>query len=76
MAFFFIQQSRKTNNLKGKPVTHRRGPWRSFDAVEYATLEGVDWFNNCCILELIGNITPAEAEQQFYAAVGYVLIAA
>ena len=27
-------------------VIHRRGPWRSFDAVEYATLEWVDWFNN------------------------------
>ena len=24
-------------------VIHRRGPWRSFDAVEYATLEWVDW---------------------------------
>src|SRR5262245_37108192 len=27
-------------------VIHRRGPWRSLDAVEYATLEWVDWFNN------------------------------
>ena len=23
-----------------------RGPWRSFEAVEFATLEWVDWFNN------------------------------
>ncbi len=22
----------------------RRGPWRSFEAVEFATLEWVDWF--------------------------------
>lgn len=27
-------------------VIHRRGPWRSFEAVEFATLEWVDWFNN------------------------------
>lgn len=40
---------------------HRRGPWRSFEAVEYATLERVDWFNNRRLLEPIGIIPPAEA---------------
>ncbi len=49
-------------------VIHRRGPWRSFDAVEYATLEWVDWFNNCRLLEPIGNIPPVEAEANFYTA--------
>ena len=48
-------------------VIHRRGPWRSFDTVEYATLEWVDWFNNCRLLEPIGNIPPAEAEANYYA---------
>ena len=48
-------------------VIHRRGPWRSLEAVEYATLEWVDWFNNRRLLELIGNIPPAEAEDHFYA---------
>jgi len=48
-------------------VIHRRGPWRSFEAVEYATLEWVDWFNNRRLLEPIGNIPPAEAEANFYA---------
>ena len=48
-------------------VIHRRGPWRSFDAVEYATLEWVDWFNNRRLLDPIGNIPPAEAEANFYA---------
>ena len=43
-------------------------PWRSFEAVEYDTLEWVDWFNNRRLLELIGNIPPAEAEANFYAA--------
>ena len=41
--------------------------WRSFDAVEYATLEWVDWFNNRRLLEPIGNIPPAEAEANYYA---------
>jgi transposase InsO family protein len=36
--------------------------------VEYATLEWVDWFNNRRLLEPIGNIPPAEAEANFYAA--------
>jgi transposase InsO family protein len=48
-------------------VIHRRGPWRSFDTVEYATLEWVDWFNNRRLLEPIGNIPPAEAEANYYA---------
>jgi putative transposase len=47
-------------------VIHRRGPWRSLEAVEYATLEWVDWFNNRRLLEPIGNIPPAEAEARYY----------
>ncbi len=50
------------NGLFKAEVIHRRGPWRSFEAVEYATLEWVDWFNNRRLLEPIGNIPPAEAE--------------
>lgn len=56
------------NGLYKAEVIHRRGPWRTFDAVEYATLEWVDWFNNRRLLEPIGNIPPAEAEQRYYAA--------
>jgi putative transposase len=48
-------------------VIHRRGPWRSFEAVEFATLEWVDWFNTRRLLEPIGNIPPAEAEARYYA---------
>jgi transposase InsO family protein len=48
-------------------VIHRRGPWRGFEAVEIATLEWVDWFNNRRLLEPIGNIPPAEAEARYYA---------
>ena len=47
-------------------VIRRRGPWRSLETVEYATLEWVDWFNNRRLLEPIGNIPPAEAEAVYY----------
>jgi putative transposase len=56
------------NGLFKAEVIHRRGPWRNFEAVEYATLEWVEWFNNRRLLEPIGNIPPAEAEAIFYAA--------
>ena len=55
------------NGLYKAEVIHRRGPWRSMEAVEYATLEWVDWFNNRRLLEPIGNIPPAEAETAYYA---------
>ncbi|RSV32652.1 IS3 family transposase, partial [Sphingomonas sp. ABOLE] len=57
-------------------VIHRRGPWRSFEAVEYATLEWVDWFNHRRLLEPIGNILPAEAEANYYAAAEQIVMAA
>jgi len=47
-------------------VIHPRGPWRSLDAVEYATLEWVDWFNNRRLLEPIGHVPPAEFEREYY----------
>ena len=64
------------NGLYKAEVIHRRGPWRSVEAVEYATLEWVDWFNNRRLLEPIGNIPPAEAEAAYYAGVEEQPIAA
>ncbi len=55
------------NGLYKAEVIHRRGPWRSFEAVEFATLEWVDWFNNRRLLAPIGNIPPAEAEERYHA---------
>ena len=55
------------NGLYKAELIHRRGPWRSFEAVEFATLEWVDWFNHRRLLEPIGNIPPAEAEERYYA---------
>ena len=56
------------NGLFKAEVIHRRGPWRSCEAVEFATLEWVDWFNTRRLLEPIGHIPPAEAEAAYYAA--------
>jgi len=47
-------------------VIRRRGPWRHVDAVEYATLEWVDWFNNRRLLEPIGYVPPTELESGYY----------
>jgi putative transposase len=47
-------------------VIRRRGPWRNLEMVEFATLEGVDWFNNRRLLEPIGNIPPKEMEEMYF----------
>ena len=47
-------------------IIHRRGPWRNLEAVEFATLEWVDWFNHRRLLEPIGNIPPAAAEARYH----------
>jgi len=64
------------NGLYKAEVIHRRGPWRSLEAVEFATLEWVDWFNNRRLLEPIGNVPPTEAEAAYYAALEDTPIAA
>jgi transposase InsO family protein len=64
------------NGLYKAEVIHRRGPWRSFEAVEIATLEWVDWFNHRRLLEPIGNIPPAEAEDRYYAVLEQPAMAA
>jgi putative transposase len=64
------------NGLYKAEVIHRRGPWRSIEAVEFATLEWVDWFNRRRLLGPIGNIPPAEAEANFYAALEQPAMAA
>jgi len=64
------------NGLYKAEVIWRRGPWRSFEQVEFAKLEWVDWFNNRRLLEPIGNIPPAEAEARYYARLDEPAIAA
>jgi len=64
------------NGLYKAEVIHRRRPWRSLEAVEFATLEWVDWFNNRRLLEPIGHVPPAEAEANYYAALDHEPMAA
>jgi len=48
-------------------VIQRKGPWRHLEAVEFATLRWVDFFNNRRLLEPIGYVPPAEYEAAYYA---------
>ena len=47
-------------------LIRQRGPWRHLEAVEFATLEWVDWFNHRRLLEPIGHVPPAEHEERYY----------
>jgi putative transposase len=64
------------NGLFKAEVIWRRGPWRSMEAVEYAVLEWVDWYNNRRLMEPIGNIPPTEAEENYHADLEKTAIAA
>ena len=44
----------------------RSSPWHHIEAIEFATLEWVDWFNNWQVLTSIGDVPPTEYEQQYY----------
>ena len=54
------------NGLYKAEIIHRRGPWKTREAVELATLEWVSWFNHHRLLEPIGYIPPAEAEENYW----------
>ena len=57
-------------------VIRRRGPWRSLEAIEFATLEWVHWFNHRRLLGPIGHIPPAEAEACFHGQLENTAMAA
>ena len=48
-------------------VIRRKGPWRTLEAVEFATLAWVDWFNHRRLLEPLGYVPPAEYEAEYYS---------
>ena len=54
------------NGLYKTEVIRRKGPWRSLEDVEFATLQWVHWFNNHRLLEPIGDIPPAEYEGLYW----------
>ena len=54
------------NGLYKAELIHRRGPWKTREAVELATLEWVSWFNHHRLMEPLGYVPPAEAEANYY----------
>lgn len=54
------------NGLYKAELIHRRAPWKTVESLELATLEWVTWFNHQRLLEPIGYIPPAEAEEHYY----------
>lgn len=53
-------------SIRYTELIRNRGPFKNLDDVEYATLEWTDWFNHRRLLELIGNIPPAELEADYW----------
>lgn len=47
-------------------VIRRQGPWRHVEAVEFATLAWVDWFNTRRLLAPLGHVPPIEYERAYY----------
>jgi len=54
------------NGLYKAELIHRRGPWKSRESVELATLEWVSWFNHQRLMGPLGYIPPVEAEANYY----------
>lgn len=57
------------NKLYKKELIWRRGPWTGLDAVELATLEWIDWYNNSRLHSYCGDVPPAEHEATYYAEI-------
>lgn len=54
------------NGLYKAEVIHRRGPWKTKQAVELATLEWVAWFNHHRLMGPLGHVPPAEFEANYH----------
>jgi len=56
------------NGIYKTELVKPAGPWRTFDQLEYATFEWVEWYNTRRLHEQIGMIPPAEKETTYYAS--------
>jgi len=56
------------NGLYKAEVIYHLGPWKGLEAVEYATLEWVAWYNSQRLMEPLGYVPPAEYEDQYHRA--------
>jgi transposase InsO family protein len=61
-----IALAKTINGLYKAELIHRRRPWRTKESVELATLQWAHGFNHIRLLEPIGYIPPAEAEEHYY----------
>ena len=64
------------NGLCKTEVIRRRGPWRSLETIEFATLEWVERLNHRHLLEPIEYIIPVEAEARSYQQIETLALAA
>ncbi|MEZ5336839.1 MAG: IS3 family transposase [bacterium] len=48
-------------------LINRRGPWRSREHVELATLQWVDWYNNRRLMGPLGYMPPKQYEEKWYS---------
>jgi len=54
------------NGLFKAEMIHQRGPWKTKQAVELATLQWVAWFNHHRLMEPLGYVPPAEFEANYH----------
>lgn len=54
------------NGLYKAEVIPRRGPWKTKQAVELATLEWVSWFNHHRLIGPLGYVPAAEFESNYH----------
>ncbi len=55
------------NGLYKSELIYDKGPWRTVDDVELATLSWVHWFNTTRLHSSLADIPPAEFEATYYA---------
>ncbi|MCU1529253.1 MAG: integrase core protein [Frondihabitans sp.] len=55
------------NGLYKTELTRQRGPWRTVEQAELATLEYVWWWNNRRLHSELDYVTPMEVERAYYA---------
>ncbi len=47
-------------------LINRRGPWKTFTDIEFATAEWVDWYNHRRLHGVLGHVSPAEYETAYH----------
>jgi len=54
------------NGLFKTEVIRRKGPWRTLEDVEFATLKWIYWFNHKRLMDPLGYRPPMEFEKMYY----------